>query len=313
MVVVSILAILAAMLMPAVETARQKARQAACAQNLQQIFTGWSLYAQDNEGNLGAMSIWSCAIKPRILAEGAVCDLCGSGCDKTCFSEMNETDKFFGTAPWFIALAGEGYVGRNAFSCGACPYNTNLKHDGTLMAHAMNHYWEDQIKAMFGGSDFVASSTYSDFYKFVPNGYMSNYYCGWTTTTDPCWTCTKRSNVGWIMNHNNASQFWIAVDGRKRGSTKDYTRYWYSTIGYGSWWADLDYMGIHLDGRNFLFLDGSVRYDDPLPASVNTYAELEVEMRDNRDIREIPEGEGATPYDGKTNCCGRIGDYKTDW
>ncbi|MBS3762461.1 MAG: DUF1559 domain-containing protein [Planctomycetes bacterium] len=52
LVVIAIIAILAAMLMPALERAREAARRAVCTSNLRQIGIGTNLYAQDNEGRV---------------------------------------------------------------------------------------------------------------------------------------------------------------------------------------------------------------------------------------------------------------------
>jgi len=50
LVVIAIIAILAAILLPALEEARNKARQAACMNNLKQIYIGLNLYAEDFNG-----------------------------------------------------------------------------------------------------------------------------------------------------------------------------------------------------------------------------------------------------------------------
>jgi len=58
LVVVAIIAILAAMLLPVLSKAKQKGYQAACANNLRQIYLGFALYADDYGGAFPWTAFW---------------------------------------------------------------------------------------------------------------------------------------------------------------------------------------------------------------------------------------------------------------
>ena len=59
LVVVAIIAILAAMLLPALSSAREKARRASCQTNLKQIATAWTSYTGDYGGYIPSNPAWS--------------------------------------------------------------------------------------------------------------------------------------------------------------------------------------------------------------------------------------------------------------
>ena len=52
LVVISIIAILTSILLPVLQDAREKGRQAVCKSNIKQIFIAINLYADDNKGTL---------------------------------------------------------------------------------------------------------------------------------------------------------------------------------------------------------------------------------------------------------------------
>mgnify|MGYP006281127477 CR=1 FL=1 len=82
LVVIAIIAILAAMLMPALERAREAARAVSCLSNQKQLYLQYNFYAQDNDGMLigdnnarrGIPSKWSDGYKwaENLLATGYV-------------------------------------------------------------------------------------------------------------------------------------------------------------------------------------------------------------------------------------------------
>ena len=58
LVVIAIIAILAAILMPALSSARERGRSAGCINNLKQMSIFWNMYAQDNDDNIMPMQMY---------------------------------------------------------------------------------------------------------------------------------------------------------------------------------------------------------------------------------------------------------------
>jgi prepilin-type N-terminal cleavage/methylation domain-containing protein len=117
LVVIAVIAILAALLMPALEAAREKARRAHCMSNLRQIHIGAMFYANDYNGSAPYQwpkYCWQCN-KPW---DGTDCG-CGrnSGRDESYATECSQYTTNCGSDTGWKVFGVGGYINQALFEC----------------------------------------------------------------------------------------------------------------------------------------------------------------------------------------------------
>lgn len=146
LVVVSIIAILAGLLLPAVGLVRDAARAVSCAANLRQIGMGFQAYCLDNNGALPPALLdapsgtgdrfWFATIAPYLDA---------SKHDSTSYVDLNEASVLWGCPTW----------AKNPSTTWSCGYGMN-SHPGRPTSNATNYQYNGQPTSIYG--------TYAVFY-----------------------------------------------------------------------------------------------------------------------------------------------------
>ena len=104
LVVIAIIAILAAMLLPTLSQAKEKAKRTQCGSNQHQIGLGWLMYVQDNEDTYPLIRGWGGA----------------GGYGASRFDNLDSFGSSYATPGWQRAQANRG---RGGFNEAGTPYN----------------------------------------------------------------------------------------------------------------------------------------------------------------------------------------------
>jgi prepilin-type N-terminal cleavage/methylation domain-containing protein/prepilin-type processing-associated H-X9-DG protein len=264
LVVIAIIAILAAMLMPALETARDKARSAGCLSNMRQIGLASQMYRLDNNEYLGTMMYYGAMWVPS--GQGSYLN---PGMNVYCEKNYDGPT----SVPWYLAYEGLGYMERNL---GRCPGDPKARcmaaripaaYDGVplpdgyiqVSAGACNYFW---------GTSFVGdgSENWHDFVEITPLSYSSNAAVGWWNNSnaflsDSCACCWARSSATFISQHNDTGKFVLFWD--YQGSIDDdMSGNWCNWVGTDAYQKPTSLTAAwpnsarHSQGHNFLFMDG---------------------------------------------------------
>lgn len=265
LVVIAIIAILAGLLLPALNRARESARGAVCMSNLKQVGLAWMIYAGNYSDNLGVLSGWSAMVTNMDATTSVAESAWMSGAPPAGLMR-----------PWHLELAKVyGLARQKSFVCPSdstplCNrtmyfnYNTWLQYDYGYSIGMFDPNNQAQLAA--------AAAKYKAFF---PISYASNWFCSWgigTQSAGKTWRDMgyngMRSNITFISNRgkNDPGRFYIAGDSANYPSPgENLPGDWYMIPGRNQMYMGMVWTNIWAHGarhgrtRNLLMLDGSVK------------------------------------------------------
>lgn len=270
LVVIAIIAIMAAILFPVFDAAREKAKMTACASNEKQLALAWLQYVQDYD---------------EMTVGGAA---------------PNDSVSSLGTAG--VGWAGQLYSYTKSGDVYTCPSDPNNANDGYYdVSYAYNHNlaWNNPTQSLGRSYSKLSSPTKTVLFAEVTGGQVSFQGPDGTDTNEiGSYYPASPAGNGWRLAMVTG-YYW----GGSYSPLNDWGTYqtgWMGTIGsmtgYGnvgwvgnSWgWIRVnDVLGFHQNGSNFAFADGHVKW---LSGSA------------------VSPGDDATsqssPEQGTGNCCG---------
>lgn len=221
LVVIAIIAILAAVLLPVLDQAKQKAIEASCLNNHKQLVLAWSVYKNDNNGYL--------AIDDPVI-NGV---LGGSGQASWVYGDMTQP-----TEETNITLIQQGllYADINNVKVYHCPADQAIE-PGETAPHIRSYSMQPQLAPYYDGSNWVTQAAYPPMYTendiretspsstivfldespvTINDGYFSVTIDGASWATDlPAYWHDHGDNFSFADGH---AEHWRWHDGRTSGS-----------------------------------------------------------------------------------------------
>jgi prepilin-type N-terminal cleavage/methylation domain-containing protein/prepilin-type processing-associated H-X9-DG protein len=196
LVVIAIIGILAALLLPVLTRAKQRAQSASCMNNSKQIMLGWSMYADDNNDLLApndypyTTPYFTQTAAAKYTLKNWVCGTMEQSFDASQDSELVD--------PVGSALA--TYVpNRSTYHCPADSYINTFSHKVNARSYSMN----SAIGTVWSGNLFSGNAN-PPVGSPVQGGWLPG--AGYNTTTQPYATFGKMSSI------KSPSQIWVILD-----------------------------------------------------------------------------------------------------
>ena len=184
LVVIAIIAILAALLMPALESAREKARRALCMSNLHQIHMGAMIYANDYNGSAPyqwPQYCWQCS-KPWT---GVNCG-CGRNCgfDESYDSECSQYTTNCGSDSGWKVFERNGYTKLSLYECPS--YGKKPNFDGNAPGMHYSYRYNSRRVITYRDATIHPKDYHTDL-TLPPNGLLTDPTRGWRALfSDAC-------------------------------------------------------------------------------------------------------------------------------
>jgi len=244
LVVVAVISILAAMLLPALKNAKEKAHQAACMNNLKQIHVAFANYALDWDDHMPFLNLVASVGQPG-----------GSWCQQLGRAGYLGTPEIYNTQPlgpverWRVFRCPAEGVPRQDPAVSQSFWDYPYSVSSYVMNYTVSDHAYLPRRGFFAGPSFSSSGTWTD--GFTPNALKP--------TEAPLVTDSEDQAVGWVLHYfydgMDKPQCWDYGCGGAGGSYSGY----YHAFRHPGPRANMLYMDGHVASVAPLYMPGGTR------------------------------------------------------